>query len=86
MSQRGPHVSDIEQRRGLISEELIDDEVVGDEVGTNMFPILFRTYGYPWFARRVIRASLPASMVAACGGAPAIPGGGMARRPRLRHL
>ena len=60
----GPHVSDIEQRRGLIGEELIDGEVTGDEVGTNMFPDLFRTYRYTWFARRVTGASSPASMAA----------------------
>ena len=48
----------------MTSEKLIDDEVTNDEVGTNMFPILFRTYRYPWFARRVTGASSPASMVA----------------------
>ena len=43
----GPHVSDTKQRRGLTDEELVDGEVPGDEVGTNMFPILFCTYRYP---------------------------------------
>jgi len=33
-----------EQRRGLTGEKLADGEVIGDEVGTNMFTILFRTY------------------------------------------
>jgi len=31
----------------LTSEELVDGEVGDDEVGTNMFPILFCTYRYP---------------------------------------
>jgi len=47
MSQWDPHVSDTEQRCGLTSEELVDGEVGDDEVGTNMFPILFCTYRYP---------------------------------------
>ena len=48
----------------MIYEELVDGEVTGDEVGTNMFPILFRTYRYPWFARRITGASSPVSMAA----------------------
>ena len=47
----------------MTSEELIDGEVVGDEVGTNMFSILFRTYRYPWFAQRITGARLSVSMV-----------------------
>ena len=69
----------------MTGEELINGEVVGDEVGTNMFPILFHTYRYPWFARRITEASSPTSM-AVRGGALAIPGNGMARRARLQHL
>ena len=54
----------LRQRRQLTGEKLIDGEVTGDKVGTNMFPILFRTYRYPWFAQRITGASSPASMVA----------------------
>ena len=63
-SQRDSHVSDTEQKRSLTDEELIDDEVADDEVGTNMFPILFHTYRYPRFARRITGASSPTSLVA----------------------
>ena len=35
-----------------------------DEVGTNVFPILFYIYRYPRFARRITGASSMASMVA----------------------
>ena len=47
----GPHISESE-------------EVTGDEVGTNVFPILFCTYRYPRFARRITRASSLVSMAA----------------------
>jgi len=36
-----------EQEHGLIGEKLADGEVTGDEVGINVFTILFRTYRYP---------------------------------------
>ena len=45
-------------------EKLIDGEVTGDEVDTNMFPILFCTYRYPRFAPRITGASSPMSMAA----------------------
>ena len=64
MVQWDPHVSDTKQRHGLTRQELVNGEVTGDEVGTNMFPILFRTYMYPWFTRMVTGASSPASMAA----------------------
>ena len=48
----------------MTNEKLTDGEINGDEVGTNVFPILFRIYRYPRFARRITGASLPASMVA----------------------
>ena len=73
----------------MTGEKLADGDITGDEVGTNVFPILFHTYRYPQFARRINGASSPASMVARAvvhGGAPAIPGDGMDRRARLRHL
>ena len=64
MSQRDPHVSDTEQRHGLTSEKLIDGEVTDDEVGTNMFPILFRTYRYPRLAWRITGVGSSTSMAA----------------------
>ena len=71
----------------MTGEKLVDGEVTGNEVGTNVFPILFRTYRYPWFARRITRASSPTSMaVVVRGGASAIPGDGMARQALLQHL
>ena len=48
----------------MFDEKLTDGKVTGDEVGTNVFPILFHTYRYPRFARRITGASSPASMVA----------------------
>ena len=48
----------------MTDEKLTDGEVTGDKVGTNVFPIQFCTYRYPWFARRITGASSPASMVA----------------------
>ena len=48
----------------MTNEKLTDGEINGDEVGTNVFPILFHTYRYPWFARRITGACSPASMVA----------------------
>ena len=48
----------------MTGKKLIDGEVIGDEVDTNMFSILFRTYRYPRFARRIIGASSPVSMAA----------------------
>ena len=43
---------------------LADGEVTGNEVGTNVFPILFRTYRYSRFARRIIEASSTVAMAA----------------------
>ena len=48
----------------MTGEKLADGDITGDEVGTNVFPILFHTYRYPRFARRITRASSLASMVA----------------------
>ena len=48
----------------MTGENLADSEVTGDEVGTNVFTILFRTYRYPRLARRITGATSPASMVA----------------------
>ena len=68
--QRGPAVnsapcaSETEQSTGLTIEKLIDGEVTGDAIGTHMFPILFRTYRYPQFARGITRGSSLASMAA----------------------
>ena len=42
--------------------ELGNGEVTGDEVSTNMFAILFCTYKYPRFARRITGATSSASM------------------------
>ena len=50
----------------MTCKELINGKVTDIEVGTNMFPILFRTYRYPWFARRITGASSPKSMAARC--------------------
>ena len=48
----------------MTGKKLIDSEVAGDDVGTNMFRILFRTYRYPWFARRITVASSSTSIAA----------------------
>ena len=48
----------------MIDEKLTDGEVTGGSVTTDVFPNSTRTYRYPRFARRITRASLPASMVA----------------------
>ena len=64
MGQLTPHDRETEAGVGFDRRELGDDEVTGDEVGTNVLPILFRIYRYPWFARRITRASSSASMVA----------------------
>ena len=48
----------------MTDEKLTDGEVTGDKVGTNVFPIQFCTYRYPWFARRITGASSPMSMAA----------------------
>ena len=64
MGQLTPHDREIEAGAGFDQRELVDSEVTGDEVGTNMFPILFRTYRYPRFARKITGANSPASMVA----------------------
>ena len=85
MSQLTPHVSEFEHSTGFDGRELAISEVTGDEVGTNVFPILFRICRYPRFARRITRATHCGS-VAVRSGAPAIPDDGMARRARLRHL
>ena len=75
--------------RGMTGEKLIDGKVIGDEVGTNVLPILFRIYRYPRFARRITGASSPASMVAHWRCAVVLwpsPGNGMARWAWLQHL
>ena len=59
-----PHVSESKQSTSFDRRELTVGEVTGDEVGPNVFPILFRSYRYPRFARRITGASSPASMVA----------------------
>ena len=64
MGQLTPHDRETEAGAGFDRRELTDGEVISDEVGTNVFPILFRTHRYPRFARRIIGASSPASMVA----------------------
>ena len=64
MGQLTPHDREIEAGAGFDQRELVDSEVTGDEVGTDVFPILFRTYRYPRFARRITRASLPVSKAA----------------------
>ena len=43
MCQLTPHDRETEAGAGFDLRELTDGEVTGDEVGTNMFPILFRT-------------------------------------------
>ena len=48
----------------MTGKKLTDGEVTGDEVSTNVFPILFRTYTYPRFARRITGASSLMSMAA----------------------
>ena len=73
----------------MIDENLTDGEVTSGSVTTDVFPNSTRTYRFPRFAQRITRASSPVSMVArrvVRGGAPAIPGDGMARRAQLRHL
>ena len=70
------------QGRGLTGEKLIDSKVTGDEVGTNVFPILLCTYTNPWFAQRIIGAS----SAVVRSGAPAIPSDSMVRREWLWHL
>ena len=50
--------------RHFDQQELADGEVTGDEVSTHVFPILFRIYRYPRFARRITKASSPVSMAA----------------------
>ena len=75
MSQPTPHDRETEAGAGFDQQELTDGEVTGDEVGTNVFPIRFRTYRYPRFARRITGAS----STVVRGGALAIPSDGMAR-------
>ena len=48
----------------MTGEKLTDGEVIGGSVTTDVFLILFRTYRYPWFARRITGASSPVSMAA----------------------
>ena len=48
----------------MTGEKLIDGEVIGNEVSTNVLPILFRIYRYPMFAQRITRACSPMSMAA----------------------
>ena len=64
MVNSAPHNREIEQSTGLTGEKLAGSEVTSDEVGTNVFPILFYIYRYPMFAWRITGSSSPASMVA----------------------
>ena len=64
MGQLTQQFRETEVGASLDRRELADGEVTGDEVGTNVFPIVFRTYRYPRFAWRITRASSSASMVA----------------------
>ena len=64
MVNSAPRDRETEQSTGLTNEKLADGEVTGDEVGTNVFPILFHTYRCHQFARRIIRANSSTSMVA----------------------
>ena len=62
MGQLTPHDRETEVGADFNWRELADGEVTSDEVGTNVFPIVFRTYRYPRLARRITRASSPVSM------------------------
>ena len=64
MVNSAPHNREIEQSTGFDRRELTVGEVTSDEVGTNVFPILFRTYRYRRFSQRITRANSPMSMVA----------------------
>ena len=64
MGQLTPHDRVIEAGASFDRRELADGEVTDNEVGTNVFPFLFRTYRYPRFAQRITGASSPASKVA----------------------
>ena len=64
MGQLAPHDRETEAGGGFDRRELADGEVTGDEVGTNVFPILFHTYRYPRFAWRIAGASSLESMAA----------------------
>ena len=74
MGQLTPHDRETEVGANFDRRDIADGKVTGDKVGTNVFPILFCTYSYPRFARRITGASSPTS-----GGAPVIPNDGMAR-------
>ena len=50
MGQLTPHDRETEVGASFDRRELADGEITGDEVGTNVFSIVFRTYKYPWFA------------------------------------
>ena len=62
--QLTPQDRETEAGSGFDRLELTDGEVTDDEVSTNVFPILFRTYRYPWFSQRIIQASSPMNMMA----------------------
>ena len=64
MGQWTPHFRETKAGAGFDRRELVDGEVTDNEVGTNVFPILFRIYRYPRFAWRITGASSPASMAA----------------------
>ena len=66
----------------MTDEKLTDGEVTGGSVTTDVFPILFRTYRNPRFARRITGAS---SAVARCGE-PIVSGDGEPRQALLWHL
>ena len=80
-----PHVSESEQSTSFDRQELTVGEVTGDEVSTNMFPILFRTYRYLSLLGGSPELARPRAWWLG-GGALAIPSDGMARRAWLRHL
>ena len=60
-----PHASArLRHRRRLTSEKLVNDEVTGGSVTTDVFPNSIRIYRYPWLAQRLTRTSSTVAMVA----------------------
>ena len=59
-----PCISETEQSTSFDQRELADGEVTSDEVGTNMFPILFHTYRYSRFLWRITGATSATAMAA----------------------
>ena len=81
MGQWTPHFRETKAGAGFDRRELVDGEVTDNEVGTNVFPILFRIYRYPRFAQRITGAS----STVVRGGALAISKNGTARQVWLQH-